>query len=451
MKWQQSLRVRLLLLGAASIALALLIAGFFILASFSASLEAARRDDLQASLDRLTAAIDPDSVGLAGAEPLSDPRYDTPLSGLYWQIEDRESGQRVRSRSLWDQQLPASVEADDPAGHLSEVVGPQDKMLIALSRTITASGNNGERHFSATVAEAFDQDANPFSRFGLSLTLALLMLGTVLLIAAAAQIQLGLRPLRSLRHQIEAVRQGTSARLPAATVDELEPVVSQINELIDAQESTIAFARERAADLAHGLKTPLAVLSASSERLRTGGDVANADLLQMLAEQMNSRIDYQLHIARLRFRTRAQGTSSSLNDTVLRSVAVLRKSLAGEWLNWLVDLKQDLFVDLDEHDLMELAGIVLENASQWAAGAVWVNGVLDDGAVSFVVEDDGTGLSDEMIARLGIRGVRLDESGAGDGLGLAIAFEIVRLNRGTIAIDRSRFGGTRVTITLPSA
>jgi signal transduction histidine kinase len=221
--------------------------------------------------------------------------------------------------------------------------------------------------------------------------------------------------------------------------------------LIDAQEGTIAFARERAADLAHGLKTPLAVLSATSERLRTGGDVANADLLQMLAAQMNARIDYQLRIARLRFRTRAQGSSSSLNETVLRSVAVLRKSVAGERLNWLVDLEEDLRADIDEHDLMELAGIVLENASQWAGASVRVNAARETGAVSLTVEDDGAGLSDELIARLGVRGVRADESSTGEGLGLAIAFEIVRLNRGAIGIDRSRFGGTRIIVRLPSA
>ena len=451
MRAQQSLRVRLLMLGAASIALALLVAGFFILGSFSVSLEAARRDDLQASLDRLTAAIDPDAVELAGAEPLSDPRYDTPLSGLYWQIDDIDSGQQVRSRSLWDQKLPATIESSATSDRLNEAAGPQGKKLTTLARSVTVAGSKGERHFILTVAEAFDHDQNSFSRFGVSLTLALLVLGTVLLIASALQIQFGLRPLRTLRQNIADVRHGTSARLPAAVVDELEPVVRQINELIDAQEATIAFARERAADLAHGLKTPLAVLSASSERLRVSGDVANADLLRMLAEQMNARIDYQLRIARLRYRTRAQGASSSLNDTALRSVAVLRKSPQGEQLNWLVDLEPELRVDLDEHDLLELAGIILENASQWASSSVRVNGSREADTVTFVVEDDGMGVSDDMIARLGVRGVRLDESGSGEGLGLAIAFEIVRLNRGNIGINRSRSGGMRVTVTLPSA
>ena len=450
MKAQQSLRVRLLILGAASIAIALFIAGFFILGSFSVSLEAARRDDLRASLDRLTAAVDPDAVGLAGPEPLTDPRYDTPLSGLYWQIDDIDTGQLVRSRSLWDQKLPATIESGEKADRLSNATGPQGEKLTTLARSVATVGNKGERHFVVTVAEAFDQDENSFSRFGLSLTLALLVLGAVLLTASSLQIQFGLRPLRTLRQNIADVRHGTRARLPDAVVEELVPIVRQVNELIDAQEATIAFARERAADLAHGLKTPLAVLSATSERLRSAGDVANADLMQMLAEQMNARIDYQLRIARLRYRTRAQGASSSLNDTALRSVAVLRKSPRGEQLNWIVDLAPELHVDLDGHDLLELAGIILENASQWASSSVRVNGSRDADTVTFVVEDDGVGVSDDMIARLGVRGVRVDESGPGEGLGLSIAFEIARLNRGAVGIDRSRSGGMRVTVTLPS-
>ena len=97
MSWRQSLRVRLLLLGAVAVVVTLVVAGIFILASFRASIEAERRDDLQASLDRLIAAIDPDAVELAGPQPLGDPRYDTPLSGLYWQIDDRDSGEVVRS------------------------------------------------------------------------------------------------------------------------------------------------------------------------------------------------------------------------------------------------------------------------------------------------------------------------------------------------------------------
>lgn len=452
MSWRASLRFRLLLWGAGSLAVTLLVVGVVILSSFNAAIDAERRDDLSASLDRLTAALDPDAVELAGPAPLTDPRYDTPLSGLYWQINDRDTGDVVRSRSLWDEELPlASPIAAGGVGQLSQIDGPNQQKLVVLTRAITIEGSKGERHFNVAVAEERNQDGDPIQSFGLSLVVALLALGVVLLAAAGLQMHFGLRPLETLRRQIAGIRHGERPRLPETNIVELEPVVQQINELLEGQEATIAFARERAADLAHGLKTPLAVLSASAERLRTTpSTLADADLLGMLATQMNERIDYQLRIARLRFRTRARGASSSLNDVVLRSVAVLRRSEAGERLNWLIDLEQDLRADVDEHDLMELAGVLLENASQWASGSVRVNGLRRDDQVEFVVEDDGSGVSDEQISRLGERGFRLDESSAGQGLGLAIAFEIVRLNHGLFAAGRSRLGGFRAAITLPA-
>jgi signal transduction histidine kinase len=449
---RRSLRFRLLLLAAGSITIALLMAGVFILSSFSASIEAERRDDLQGRLDRLTAAIDPAAVELAGPEPLADPRYDTPLSGLYWQINDLDTGKVVRSRSLWDQELPVAVSGPGHASaELGEVDGPDHSRLIVLSRQFVIESAGTTRHFNVAIAEARGRDNDPIHRFGTNLVIALCVLGAVLIVAATIQVHFGLKPLGILRRQIGDVRQGAMQRLPPATAYELEPVVGQINELLEAQEATIAFARERAADLAHGLKTPLAVLSASSERLRLGGDRANADVLQMLAEQMNARIDYQLRIARLRFRTRAQGTSSLLNDTVLRSVAVLRKGPAGERLNWGVDLQETLRADIDEHDLMELAGIVLENASKWASSRVLVSGQREGDQIELCVEDDGVGISDEHMSRLGVRGSRLDERMPGEGIGLAIAFEIVRLNRGVIDIDRSYLGGARVRVVLPAA
>lgn len=450
MRWRRSLSVNLLLWGAGSIAIALVIAGLFILTSFSNSINAERRDDLQASLDRLTAAIDPGAVELAGPEPLTDPRYDTPLSGLYWQIDDLDTKAVVRSRSLWDQQLLPTGMEGGPEGKLSEQPGPNNKRLIVLSRALAVESGTGVRHFKVAVAEARDQDDDPIQRFGLELVLALIVLGIVLMLAAGVQVQFGLRPLQTLRQQIASIRQGNASRLPAASAAELEPVVEQINDLLEAQESTIEFARERAADLAHGLKTPLAVISASAERFRANGDQANADLLEMLAEQMNSRIEYQLRIARLRFRTRARGASSSLNETVLRSVAVLRKSPSGERLNWLVNLEENLTVDIDKHDLMELAGVVLENGAKWATTQVRLSGERQDRGVELRVEDDGIGVSDDQIARLGVRGVRLDEAVPGEGLGLAIASEIIRLNHGTFTAERSRLGGLCVRVCLPS-
>jgi signal transduction histidine kinase len=119
----------------------------------------------------------------------------------------------------------------------------------------------------------------------------------------------------------------------------------------------------------------------------------------------------------------------------------LRKAPSREHISWLVDIGPGLEVNMDGHDLMELIGILLENAQQWAAQQVRVRASRTDDAVELLIEDDGKGLSDEQIARLGTRGVRLDEGSGGDGLGLAIAMEITRLNRVDLSLSRSVLGG----------
>jgi len=442
--------LRLLLGGGAWIALALVVAGIFISASFGASIDAARRDDLEASFDRLVASIDPATGELSNDQPLADPRYNTPLGGLYWQVDDADTGTSVRSRSLWDETLPLhSIARHGNEAALATITGPGGTPVVVLTRDVTIDDARVSRHFDIAVAEARSVDESPILSFNASLLIALAILGATLLAAAVLQVNFGLAPLDRLRRSVAAVRHGASPRLTPPRTEELEAVVQQVNELLDAQEASISFARERAADLAHGLKTPLAVLSATSARLRESGDRSNADLLELLTDQMNSRIDYQLRLARLRSPTRAQGVKASVNEVMLRSVAVLRKTPAGEALNWLVDLDENLEVDMDGHDLMELAGILLENASQWARERVRLRCARDGDGVEILIEDDGVGISDDAIARLGVRGTRLDETKSGEGIGLAIAYEIVRLNRGTIAVARSEMGGLRLTVRMP--
>lgn len=450
MRLPRSLRLRLLLGGALWIAVALAASWVFIFASFSSLIEADRRSDLEASLDRIVAEIDPDAPDPVAEGPLRDPRYDTPLSGVYWQVEDLDTGEILRSRSLWDFELPVG-ETGDGRAVLRQVSLDDRPTLIVLSQTVRIERSSGPaRRFQISVAEERSGDDDPAVNFGTTLALFLGVLAATLLLAAFVQVQVGLRPLRTLQGNIAAVRRGDAERLPASATLELQPVTAQINELLDAQEATIGFGRERAADLAHGLKTPLAVLGATADRLRAQGDTANADTLRMLTEQMNERIDYQLRIARLRFRTRAQGVTASVNEAVLRSVAVLRKGPEGERINWVVDLENSLAVDVDGHDLMELVGIVLENAQKWARSRVSIRGERREETVVLSVEDDGEGLSEEQIARLGQRGVRLDERSEGHGMGIAIAVEILRLNRGTMAMGRSAMGGLAVRLSFPA-
>jgi signal transduction histidine kinase len=181
------------------------------------------------------------------------------------------------------------------------------------------------------------------------------------------------------------------------------------------------------------------------------GQRAEADIIRMLGEEMNERIQYQLKLSRLRIRSQSQGVQSSINDAVLRSVSVLRKTPQGEHLNWRVDLGESIEVDVDEHDLMEMIGVLLENACKWAMTRVDVVATKGGDMAKLRVDDDGGGLTDAQIASLGERGRRLDQSRPGEGLGLAIVFEIVRLNNGRLDLARSPLGGLQVELQLPLA
>lgn len=451
MKHEGSLRIRLLVGGAACIGLALIASWIFIVASFSVMIDNERSSDLQASFDRLVAEIDPEAEQPVEEGVLADPRYGTPLGGVYWQISDLDTGTQTRSRSLWDIDVSSLVQPQE-GPRLTQYRTPDGLILLTLGQKIEVERADGPaRRLFVLVAEERHSDDDPVVRFGTTLGLYLCILAVALIFASLAQISIGLRPLAVLENQIASIRRGEAERLAPANLQELHPITEQVNDLLDAQEASIRFARERAADLAHGLKTPLAVLGATAQRLVEGGDTAQGDVLRVLTEQMNARVDYHLKVARLRFRTRAQGAHAALSDVVLRLVAVLRKGTHAEHIKWTVELEDALEVDMDEHDLMELLGILLENASQWAHGSIVVRAARMRDVVLFSVDDDGDGLTNEKIVRLGERGVRLDERSKGEGIGLAIAFAIVRFNRASLRFERSSEGGLRVEARLPAA
>src|SRR5688572_14006269 len=227
----QSLKFRLLAGAAVGIALALIAAGFFIVQSFALSLERERLTHLDATLKRLVAEIDPDAENPLSGDLPTDPRYETPLSGVYWQVEDLSRGKIYRSRSLWDGKLVFDATATGEP-RLRQVAGPGDQTLLLLSRIVNVEGRDGTRAFRVSVAEARDDPNHPVRSFGNDLTIALTIVALFLFGAAWLQVVLGLRPLRKLRSDVEAVRQGDSERLPEDYASELQPVVAAVNNLL---------------------------------------------------------------------------------------------------------------------------------------------------------------------------------------------------------------------------
>jgi signal transduction histidine kinase len=445
-----SLRVRLLLGALIWIVLALVVAGAVIALMFTANVDQTVRTGLSASLSRVVALIDPAQAEPGLREPLADPRYDIPQSGAYWQVVDVDSGTMARSRSLWDHVLPLPP-GTGPGETYFTADGPAGQRLSALTRRVRFQTEAGMRTYDVTLAENRRILDESIARFGADLVAALAVLGLVLIAAAYLQVRLGLEPLRTIRLGVEAVRRGEAQRLPADQPGEVAPLVNEVNELLATQERAIEHARARAADLAHGLKTPLAALSGIAAELRRSEADGPAASIEEVTDEMSERIDYQLRLARLRMRNRTHRMHAPLAEICLRTLGVLRHSEPGENLDWEIEIDEALRVDIEHRDLAELLGVLLENAAKWANGRIEVTAAQEQADISLTIADDGPGLSETEIAAIGQRGQRLDESRSGTGLGLAIAREIVSLNGGTMQLGRSALGGLEVRLQLRAA
>ena len=253
-----------------------------------------------------------------------------------------------------------------------------------------------------------------------------------------------MRPLGKVRGELAALRDSASARLPESSLREIQPLTDAINSLADARERDLELARRRAADLAHGLKTPLAALAAQSRRAGEAGATAAAEGMDRAIAAIGATIDAELARARIAAVGRKAGAFTSLRAAVERVVTVLEHTEKGGQLAFSLDIPASLQLAIRPDDLSEILGAVLENAVKYARRQVRVSGGAGPEWTSLAIEDDGPGIAQDRVDDALMRGGRLDESGGGSGLGLAIARELVEATGGTIELDQSSLGGLRI-------
>jgi len=449
---EPSLRLRLLVLSIISVVLVVSVAGFSISTLFANHVQRSFERGLSTQLDRLIALVNAGAETPKLRQPMPDARYETPGSGIYWQVSDPQSGVTVRSRSLWDTTLPFSDPAPAEAGITSRTVSdPSDEPALMIARTLHFDTAGGTRTLVVAVAEAMSAVAAANASFQSDLLRALAILAVALIGTSWLQVRLGLAPLSIIKRGISAVRSGQSRTLSGALPLEVQPLVTEVNELLAAQERSIRFARDRAADLAHGLKTNLTRLNIEAHGLREARDAAAALRIENLTAEMAQTIDHQLRLARLRHRTRSDTSATPLASVLDKVIAAVRATPDGAALDWQRLGALDLAVALDPMDLTELLGVLLENAAGWARSRVQVSAARAGSACILVIEDDGPGLDQKAMAELGQRGRRQDEARPGTGIGLAIAREIIDLNSGTLRFSVSGLGGLKVTVQLKAA
>jgi signal transduction histidine kinase len=448
MIWR-SLRFRLIAGGIAAIALALALSGVGLTVLFERHIARTMADDLDVYLKQLLANIDVDPQGhLILDQSPADPRFSSPLSGLYWQIAS-DRGDLLRSRSLWDTTL--ALPGDEPSPgevHRHELSGPGNTRVLTAERRVFLTLGSERVPVRVAVAADLARVSTAAAAFAKDLGVALAMLGLVLAAATSVQVVLGLRPLGALRRGIADIRSGRSERLPAAVPAEVKPLVEEVNALLDTQGREIERARGRAADLAHGLKTPLVALTADAGRLRERGEQALAHDIETIASTMVRHVDRELARARLRSATERRIASSTAVAPLVQSiVATLARTPDGSRVQFEQRVREDLKLPLDRADLAEVLGNLLENAARHAKSRVRIIAPADALCPSSIaVEDDGPGISPD--ARSGVleTGTRLDVRGGGTGLGLAIVQDVLEAYGWRLELGDSDLGGLKASI-----
>lgn len=442
---EPSLSRRLVAAAAVWLCLLLVGGGVVLRDAFQDTIERQFGNRLDAILRVMAAAAEtaPDGT-ITLARPLGDPRFEQVYSGWYWQIAS-PGGQLLRSRSLWDATL--SVHAADGITQTSRQTGPRGEPLLVVERDITFPGGAAPAHL--LIAGDLRDVRAEVQRFDMLLGAALALLGLGAVVAVGLQVRFGLRPLRVLQADLDAVRAGRRSRLGDTYPREVAPLAAAMNAVLDHDEVLIERARTHVGNLAHGLKTPLAVLQA--ETAGTAGPPDPATVRTQVAA-MTRLVEHHLgRAAAVAGSGRALGHQVEVAPLVRDLAAVLTR-IHGDRapaIDWAVP--DGARLRCQREDLEEILGNLMDNACKWAKAHVRITAAANaaDGRMAVAVEDDGPGLPPGRLADAARRGGRLDEAVPGWGLGLAIAADLAALNGATLEFGRSSLGGLRVTVRAP--
>jgi len=304
--------------------------------------------------------------------------------------------------------------------------------------------------FSALAAVAATVLIPHYHDMRLPLHFTMLAIAAVFcVIGGLVQVGRGLTPLVRLRERLVQVRDGRERRVDGDYPAEVQPLVDDLNTLLEQRESAVQRASAKAGDLAHGLKTPLAVLAEEAARAREDGHHDLAANIEQQIARMRRHVDYHLAHARAAASGSKVGGPTPVLTSVEGLVRTVKRLYASRNLMFDVQVPADHTVRVDREDLDEVIGNLLDNACKWARSRVSLTSTTENGRTTIAVDDDGQGLDVSMRETVMQRGVRADETAPGSGLGLAIVQDLAELNGGSIALEDSPLGGLRARLTFP--
>ena len=464
-----SLATRLFLSATAWVVLILLITGIVLSSVYKRSVERAFDRRLNFYLRTLIAEAaqpdDPDEKGDKSdkdkspdrsVQSLGEPLFELPLSGWYWRmarVDDDKPDVRA-SRSLWDATLPKledlGVELDQTGVRLAYVKGPEDQRLRMVERPVDL-GTEG-KYLASVAGDAteIDDETWAFNTY-LAATFAALSVG--LLLTTVFQVRFGLAPLKRISRSLAAIRSGEAERLEGTFPEEIAPLASETNALLDANRAIVERSRTHVGNLAHAIKTPLSVIV--NEAVAHGSDPFAQKILEQ-AGIMREQVAHHLERARIAARVQTIGTVTEVAPVIEALARTMEK----------IHRDRDILIDVEaaagakfrgeRQDLEEMTGNLVDNACKWATQQVRVEVLLEltpggalDPTLRIIVDDDGPGLSPAERSQVAVRGQRLDETKPGSGLGLSIVTDLAALYGGSLKLGAAPIGGLRCELVLP--
>ncbi len=411
-------------------------------------------DPLESTIQALVANIEtsPGGTGIMLADEPIDPRYQLALSGRYWligELQDNDTlSPALSSLSLYGATLslpPRDAEKiRQQSGDVIRTfsVGPDREPLSLVAQMAIYN----DQHLVIVVAADRRPAAQAIGRFSLIALGLLTVLALGLTIAIYMQVRLGLSPLFALRDRVVDVREGRARAVEGRYPKEIKPLADELNSLIGHNRDVVEYARNHVSNLAHGLKTPLAVLVNETEGKKT----KFADLVARQTKIMSKQVDHHLHRARAAARGQAIGVKTPVDTTLNSLVRTLGRIYRDKDLDFQVEIQDGLMFRGEKRDLEEMAGNLLDNACKWTKAKIHIRAeIASDHKIRITIDDDGPGMAPDQYENVLKRGTRLDETTPGTGFGPSIATDLAKAYKGSLKLERSPLGGLRTILFVP--
>lgn len=446
---RRPLWVRLVTISVVWTALALVLGGYLLSLVFRDTLEQNFDERLNSLLENLIGiSSDDSSTTVDLTRPMVDPRFEQPYSGWYWQISP-EGFNPVRSRSLWDVALEVDFDRPIVSTRYREALGPEEQPLRLVERDVTLPGGEVVYRFAVAVdTSEIDEQA---ARFDNILLIGLSALGVGLIAASLLQVFLGLRPLGQIKRSLSKVRNGEEEYLPGDFPSEIQPLADELNALLDHNNEIVVRSRTQVGNLAHALKTPIAVLRNEAKM----HDGAMSATVSKQTENMHKYVEHYLKRARVAANVKTISSHSPIMPSINNIARALNKIHRDKKItvNVLTEEKGLVFKG-DVNDFEEMAGNIMENAAKWAETEITVDCSKQENQLRIEFRDNGPGIEVKARDRVFARGGRLDEEMPGTGLGLSIVKDLSGLYGGTIELGNNdgfnTHSGLLVILMLPS-